>query len=213
MLAGVRFLPPAVMMMSFLRPGDRQVAVLVERAEVAGVQPAVLDRAEARGGAVVVAVEDVRALDQDLAVLGDPQLDARERPPDRAEAVVLERRDRRGGGGLGHAVALEHGHAAGVEELEDLVGDRCGAARRLAHVAAEDRAHVLEELLVGLVERRLQLLGDRFAAEDHVAHLARRARRRPAPAPAPPAAGPRSRPGRACRSSRTPAAPTAGTSA
>ena len=88
--AGVRFLPPAVMMMSFLRPVIVEEAVLVERAEVAGVQPAVDDRAERRVVVPVVAAEDVRAADQDLAVVGDPDLDAGQRPADRAEAVVVD---------------------------------------------------------------------------------------------------------------------------
>ena len=110
----------------------------------------------------MVAVEDVRAFDEDLAVVGDLQLHAGERAPDGAEAVVLEGRDGRGGGGLGHAVALEHRHAAGPEELEDLAGDRRGAAGGVAHVAAEDRAHVFEQLLVGLLERLLQLRRDRL---------------------------------------------------
>ncbi len=55
------------------------------------MQPAVLDRAKARVGLVVVALEDVRALDQDLAVVGDLQLDSRQRAPDGAEAVLLGR--------------------------------------------------------------------------------------------------------------------------
>jgi hypothetical protein len=67
---------------------DREIAVVVDRAEVAGVQPAILDRAEAGIGAVVVAGEDVRAFDEDLAVLGDLQLDARQRPADGAVAAV-----------------------------------------------------------------------------------------------------------------------------
>ena len=50
------------------------------------MQPAVLDVAEARGRVVVVAAEDVRALDQDLPVLGDPHLGARQRAADGAEA-------------------------------------------------------------------------------------------------------------------------------
>ena len=87
MFAGVRFLPPAVMMMSFLRPVIEQVAVLVERAEVARVQPAVVDRAAGLVLHLVVALEDVRALEQDLAVVGDPDLAARDRAADRAELV------------------------------------------------------------------------------------------------------------------------------
>ena len=42
--AGATFLPPAVTMISFLRPVMRQEAVLVERADVAGVEPAVVER-------------------------------------------------------------------------------------------------------------------------------------------------------------------------
>src|SRR5437899_2696658 len=81
-------------------------------------------------GALVVALEDVRAFDEDLAVVGDLQLDAGKGASDGAEAVVLERGDRRGRGRLGHAVALEDGDAAGVEELQDLTRDRrCAAGR------------------------------------------------------------------------------------
>ena len=74
----------------------------------------------------------MRAADEDLAVVGDLDLGARDRAADGAQPVVG---DGRGGGdrrGLGHAVALEHGRAAGVEELEDLLGDRRGAGGRLA---------------------------------------------------------------------------------
>ena len=52
------------------------------------MQPAVLDGAERRVVVLVVALEDVRALEQDLAVVGDPDLDARQRAADGAEAVV-----------------------------------------------------------------------------------------------------------------------------
>ena len=61
--------------------------------------------------------------------------------------------------------------AAGEEELEDLPRYRRGTAGRLAHAPAEDRAHVLEELLVGLVERLLHRRGDLFAGKHHLAHL------------------------------------------
>ena len=129
------------------------------------------DGAEARVRAVVVAVEDVRAFDEDLAVLGDLQLDAGQRAADRAELVVGDGRGGGRGGGLGHAVALEHRHAAGPEEFEDLFRDRRGAAGGVAHAAAEDRADVGEEALVGLVEGLLHVLGDRLAFVEHVADL------------------------------------------
>ena len=119
----------------------------------------------------VVALEDVVALDEQLAVVGDPRLDAGQRAADRAEAVVLDRRVRRHGRGLGHAVALEHGHAAAVEELEDLLGDRRRAADGLAHAPAEDGADVLEQLLLGRLEGLEQLGRHLLAADLHVAHL------------------------------------------
>ncbi len=93
------------------------------------------------------------------------------RAPDRAEAVVLDGRGGGRRGRLGHAVALEHRHAARPEELEDLPRDRRGAAGGVAHVAAEDRAHVFEQQLVCFVELCLQVRRHRFAAVEHVAHL------------------------------------------
>ena len=84
-----------------------------------------------------------------------------QRAADGAELVVGDRGGGGDRGGLGHPVALEHGRAAGVEELEDLAADRRRAGGRLLELAAEDAADVGVELLVGLVERRLQLGGDR----------------------------------------------------
>ena len=105
------------------------------------------------------------ALDQHLAVVGDSQLDAGERLADGAELVAVDRLERRRGRRLRHAVALEHGHAAGEEELEDLLRDRRGAGDRLADVAAEGGADLGEQLLLGLVERLLQLRRNRLAGE------------------------------------------------
>src|SRR5204863_27883 len=83
-------------------------SVVVDRSEIAGVQPAVHDRAERGVFVAVIAVEDVGALEQQFAVVGDPGLDARQYPADGAELVLLDRRvggDRRR---LRHAVPLEH---------------------------------------------------------------------------------------------------------
>ena len=76
--AGEMFLPPAVMISSFLRSTILQVALVVELADVAGVEPAVgVDRLGGLLGHVPVALHDLRAADQDLAVLGELQLHAR----------------------------------------------------------------------------------------------------------------------------------------
>ena len=59
-----------------LAAGDREIAVFVELADVAGVKPAVDDRLPGGLLVLVVALEDVRALDEDLAVVGDLDLAA-----------------------------------------------------------------------------------------------------------------------------------------
>ena len=63
---------------------DVDAALLVDAADVAGVQPAVLERLRRRLGRAVVALGDVVAADEDLAVLGDPHLDAGDRLADRS---------------------------------------------------------------------------------------------------------------------------------
>ena len=60
-----------------LAAGDREEAVGVERAEVAGAEPAVVERRCRRLGVLPVLLEDVDALHLDLAVVGEPQVDAR----------------------------------------------------------------------------------------------------------------------------------------
>src|SRR3954451_8856389 len=91
-------------------PGDLEAAVpVVDPAEVAGAKPAVAgQRLGRRVGAVPVAVEDLRAAHEDLAVLAvEADLDPRQRPPDasRPARAVVEVRDVQPR--LGAAVALE----------------------------------------------------------------------------------------------------------
>src|SRR3954453_23601015 len=95
-------------------PGDLEAAVpVVDPAEVAGAEPAVAgQRLRRRLGPVPVAVEDLRAADEDLAVLAvEPDLDPRQRPPDatRDARAVVEVRDVEPR--LGAAVALARGLA------------------------------------------------------------------------------------------------------
>ena len=103
-LAGVMFLPPAVMMMSFLRP----VMKRKPSSSIGPRSPVCSQPSDERlvGGllVLVVALEDVRPAQQHLAVLGDLHLDARAaacRPSRSGSASGRLQASR--GGGLGHA--------------------------------------------------------------------------------------------------------------
>ena len=135
------------------------------------MQPAVLERLVRGRIVLVVTLEDVRALDQDLAVVRDLQLHALEGLANRAEAEVVGPVAGGGSGRLGHAVALHHRHATGVEEPQDLRRDRRGARHALADVRSEQCAHVLVQLLIRLVEGRLELGRDVLTALSHLPHL------------------------------------------
>ena len=79
------FLPPAVTINSFLRPVIHRIAIVIESAQVAGVQPAVANRRRRVLRPVPIAVHDVRPAGQDFAIVGDANFDAGNRPADRAD--------------------------------------------------------------------------------------------------------------------------------
>ena len=84
------FLPPAVMIMSFLRSVIRRKPSVVDLADVAGAQPAVVgERLRGRLGILVVAGEDGVAADQDLAVVGEPDLGPLDGAADGADPEVV----------------------------------------------------------------------------------------------------------------------------
>ena len=98
---------------------DVEEAVVVDAAEVAGVQPAVLVGAARRDG---------RALDEDLAVL-DPQVRGQQRAPGGAELPqrVLGRERGHLRRRLGEPVGLDDGGAAPRRLLDHLDRDRAAA--------------------------------------------------------------------------------------
>src|SRR5689334_21414047 len=73
------------------------------------------------------------ASEQELTVLGDPDLRARQRTPHGPDLVGVREVDGQGRSGLGEAVALEHGEADPAEEVAEAIaqgsatGDRVGA--------------------------------------------------------------------------------------
>src|SRR3546814_19459050 len=87
--------------------GNADVALRVDLADVAGVQPAVDDRARRRLRIVPVALHDQLAAYQDFAILGDAHLNAGKWPSDRAQLVAAGWVAAPHGRRFGLAVALQ----------------------------------------------------------------------------------------------------------
>ena len=160
---------------------DAQVAVVVELADVAGVQPAV--GVERLGGllrVVEVADEDVAAAADHLAVVAELHIATRDCGADGAgldAARCPRHRPRR----LGHAVDLRQRHADGAVPLEQLPGDRRRAGdRELRLVETDDFAHGTKRNVLQEVPGRVLFRGrlaprprdrDRFRRLDALVEL------------------------------------------
>ena len=121
---------------------DLQVAVLVELADVAGVEPAVVvDRLRGLVGLVAVALHDHGRADQHLAVLRQLDLHARRGRTDGADLDLVRRVRRAGAARLGHAPQLRQRQAERVVELDHLARRGRGAhVQRLDLVEAQPLA-------------------------------------------------------------------------
>ena len=156
MFLGAMFLPPAVMMISFLRP------VIVRKPSLSNAprspehsQPSLSVSAVACG-LLVVAEEHVGAAHQDLAVLGDLDLEPGQRRPDRADLGLARQVVRRRAGVLGLAVDLADRQVDAREELQHVGRDRGGArAQHARAVEAERGLELADHQPVG--ERVLRL--------------------------------------------------------
>ena len=191
-----------------LAPGDRHEAVVVDRAEVAGGQPPLGQRLP--GGLLVleIAAEHDRTSRQQLAVVGDAQLQPRHRLADRGDPHLRVGVERAGTAHLGHSPHLQQADAAGIEELNHLTTDRSRGADGELQPAAEqlDAPWHGRGDPQGGAERRAQ-----DPACDRRADAGARAVRPSVTSrtsPAGTSAGLRPRWWRPCRSSPTPAAPT-----
>src|SRR5712692_3060907 len=106
---------------------DEEEAVAIDDADVTRVQPTILEDL-GRGLRLVVVAEHVaRALDENLAVVRDLQLDAAQGLTHGPEPVRARCVQRRPGAGLGQAPALIYGHPHRPEEFLDILCQR-GAA-------------------------------------------------------------------------------------
>ena len=148
---GATFLPPAVTMMSFLRSViTRKPSSSRWPTSPVCTKPSSSSTSARRLRIVEVACEDGVRPDQDLAVLGDEQLDAGERLADGAEPEVAPRPvDGRRGRHLGEAVALEDQDVDRMEELGDVARERRAACVRDAEPAAEPLLHLRVDEPVG----------------------------------------------------------------
>ena len=93
-----------------------------------------------------VTAHDVAAPLEDLAVLGDLHLDARERPSDRAELVLAGEVHARHGDRFRQAVPLEDVEAQQVEEVGDLARERRAARDERVDAAAEPLRQLVFDL-------------------------------------------------------------------
>ena len=84
-----------------------------------------------------VALEDVAALDQHLAVSGDANRASGDRASDRPDALPSRQVDGRSRAGFGEPIALEHGDADAAEEVAEPSAERCSATDRPPDVASE----------------------------------------------------------------------------
>src|SRR5262245_18363265 len=117
-----------------------QEPLLVELAEIARLQEAIHQGLCGRCGLLVISAENVRALHEALAVLGELYLDAGQRHTDRAELRPTEDIERRRPASLGLAVIIGDNDVEAREEVEDLLCDRCGAAHEDASTSEPNGA-------------------------------------------------------------------------
>ena len=138
------FLPDAEHDHFFLAPGDRDAAAVVDAAEIAGVEPAVLDHVGGGIGTVVIALHDDRPTNHDLAV-DDLDVHSWKRTTDGIDVRVAGRADCRGGAGFGEPVHLQDDEAKRVEVPADHRIELRAAGDEKPHVAAHHVVDLAEE--------------------------------------------------------------------
>ena len=159
MLDGATFLPGGGDDQLLLAVDDREEAVVVEGADVAGVQPAVVVDQRAGGLLLQVVAGGVdRAADQDLAVLAELDLHARVGAADGAELEPAGSVGGDGTAGLGHAVDVVHLEAEPGHELRDVERHRGGGGAGPGDlVEPEQQLEEPEDPLLGLAVGLLDL--------------------------------------------------------
>ena len=172
MRLGAMFLPPGRDDQVLLAIGDAHEAFGIDLPDVAGLQPAVLERLGGLLRLPVVPAHHVGPARQDLPVGGNAQLAPRDRLPHRAEAEVpgsVARQHRRR---LGQAVTLADQQARPEEELFDLRRERGPPGREEVLRPADDVADLAQDEAVGEAMPGGQPRRHGAAFLPRVAHLA-----------------------------------------
>ena len=157
--AGATFLPPAVTMISFLRP----VIVRKPSSSNAPMSP-VLNQSPSNASAVASGLRQY-SLNTLMPRTWISPSSARRTPTpgmrgaDRADLRLARQVHRRGGGGLGEAVALEDRDAEAVEEVAEPGSERGRARDRVGDVAAHGGAELAVDQPVE--QRELDLRAER----------------------------------------------------
>src|SRR5439155_15233915 len=114
---------------------------------------------------------DVRSARQDLAVRGDPQLDAWQGLADGTELEAIGPVEREGRTRLGEPVALQEEDAGGVEELGDVTRERGATGHGPLEPPAQGGMELREHQRVGELPFELERRGHGLAALLMAAHV------------------------------------------
>ena len=132
-----------------LAVGDGKVTVLVQVADVPGVEPVPFHDLSGLLLHLEVALHDVRAADEDFAILGNAHLNVRDDRAYRAESERVDWVDGDQGGRFGQAIGLADRQSQRIEELGQVFRQRGGPGHKEADPAAQPAAQLGEDELVG----------------------------------------------------------------
>src|ERR1035437_5456293 len=137
----------------FLAAGDEDVAVAIGVAKVARVQAAVAEDFGGSDGVVEVTGKETGALDEDLVIVAERDLDAGQRLADAAGLGAVERVERNHSA-FGEAVAFADRHADGFVKLREVLAEGGRSAGGDTQAASEAAAHLAEKEKVGDGQRQ-----------------------------------------------------------
>ena len=132
--------------------GDDDAALVINLGQIAGPEPAVGGERLGRFlGQIMVAAEHVRALDLQLALIGNTNRGAGSGLAHRADHIVGHACGGERGGGFGHAVALDHRQSDAVVEMRQIKRQRRSAASHVLDLRAQSATNraVDERLVLG----------------------------------------------------------------